>query len=417
MSKKEKQLSHPSPNAQPLTSGEYVSPALDHQAALERIADLRLELERTKAERGGLKESMEAAQRLVQTAHADLNILAKAARHGAPPEGFEPKTAEGKEALEQVVLLGDIAKEQRHRAEELQLSVDEAAKCLGKPVQNHYQLVEVAREAAETRKALRSDLMVLEQTAAGRAPDIALQTDIGKSAAHALSEVLTMLDKTNEQRLDGPALPLDGWASGTARQLVESVPPHERVLLLGDLLAKLLPHTGEHGQNETASDVLKRIMAEVDMLRGALTDAGKVVERYEQDRREASAKMVKVQSAMVARRAPDAEAGAVAERIAALLARVGFKIGPAAEALDVVGRIVAEWQGLRGFLSEAPLTAVAVRDDGHKGPVRERYSLLVLSWDGKAVQTRVVEGTRPWGDIRTYLEQTVRQNLIPVAYR
>jgi hypothetical protein len=271
------------------------------------------------------------------------------------------------------------------------------------------------------RKALHSDLMVLEQTAAGRAPDIALQTDIGKSAAHALSEVLTMLDTMNEQRLEGPALPLNGWSSDTARQLVEAVPPHERVLLLGDLLKQLLPHTGETGQNETASDVLKRVLMELE----TLTEA--TVPRLEQqvldgekERNAMAERMVRAQSAMVARRAPDAEAGGLLEEIYRLIISTG-PVEAVKGAPDLIRgmlpKIVSEWRGLRAFFSEAPFVAVAVRDDGHKGPVRERYSLLVLTWDGKAVKTQVVEGTRPWGDISPYLENTVRKNLIPVAYR
>jgi hypothetical protein len=266
------------------------------------------------------------------------------------------------------------------------------------------------------RKALHSDLMVLEQTAAGRAPDIALQTDLGKSAAHALSEVLTMLDTMNEQRLDGPALPLNGWASDTARHLVEAVPPHERVLLLGDLLAQLLPHTGEQGQNETASDVLKRIIGHLDNAERVIADYADKWKKALEERNALAERMVKIQSAMVARRAPDAES---AMHMALVVQALGpaSPLFPGSTTHGLAAKVVDEWKSLREFFSEAPLTAVAVRDDGHKGPVRERYSLLVLTWDGKAVKTRLVEGTRPWGDIRPYLDQTVRQSLIPGAYR
>lgn len=268
--------------------------------------------------------------------------------------------------------------------------------------------------------ALHSDLMVMEQTAAGRAPDIALQTELGKSAAHALSEVLTNLDKLNDQRLEGPALPLGGWASDTARQLVEAVPPHERVLLLGDLLVQLLPHTGEQGQNETASDVLKRLLDEMRSLETALDAERKGGDILLREHRAQAEKMVKIQSAMVARRAPDAEAGAIMTWVEHALRpalAIHWPTGKRPLAPEIIEKVVAEWKSLRAFFSEAPLTAVSVRDDGAKGPVRERYSLLVLTWDGKAVETRVVEGTRPWGDIRPYLEQTVRQNLVPGAYR
>lgn len=371
----------------------------------------------------------------------DLDIIAKAARHGAPPDGFEPKTAEGKDALEQVVLLGSIAKGQReqvalerqqHATEHNELSETSAKKTAdllalhivaeGGVMQE--ALTDAGRAALaavatalEKRKALHSDLMVLEQTAAGRAPDIALQTDIGKSAAHALSEVITSLDKMNEARLDGPPLPLNGWSSDTARRLVEAVPPQERVLLLGDLLAQLLPHTGETGQNETASDVLKRLMEQLRNLEHALEAERRGGELVVREHRAMGERLATVQSAMVSRRAPDAVAGATLEGLASMLARVGRAPANDKHLLQEVDTIVSEWRGLRAFFSEAPFTAVSVRDDGANGPVRERYSLLVLSWDGKAVKTQVVEGTRPWGDISPYLDRTVRLHLIPGAYR
>jgi hypothetical protein len=125
---------------------------------------------------------------------------------------------------------------------------------------------------------------------------------------------------------------------------------------------------------------------------------------------------VKIQSAMVARRAPDAEAGAMLEGVARIVSKT-LGSPPSMRLLETLEAALKELVGLRAFLSEGPLVAVAVRDDGHKGPARERFSLLVLRWDGKAVATTVIEGTRPWGDISPYLEQTVRKNLIPVAYR
>lgn len=385
----------PSGNAESMGSEARIQHLEAESAQAQRGYEaLDAEVRRLRAELGRVSRDLGMTK-------YDLALASQAARHGAPPDGFEPKTAEGKEALEQVVLLGNIAKEQRARAD------DEYQRC---------------EKVMLERKALHSDLMVLEQTAAGRAPDIALQTDLGKSAAHALSEALTMLDKMNEQRLEGPALPLNGWASDTARQLVEAVQTHERVLLLGDLLAQLLPHTGEHGQNETASDVLKRILAEVEMMRAALSEAGKVVASGEKERNAMSERMVRIQSAMVARRAPDAESGRLLEDLVTLLAPVAQGMGISSErirgaALPILLSLVKEWQGMRGFFSEAPLVAVAVRDDGAKGPVRERYSLLVLEWGGRSVQTRVVTSASPWGDIGPYLEQTVRKNLVPGAYR
>jgi hypothetical protein len=359
--------------------------SMGSEARIQHLeAELAKALARADDEYRRAEEAMLKAQ--------DLSLIAKAARHGAPPEGFEPKTAEGKEALEQVVLLGNVAATQRARAD----------------------------SEAKGRNELASDLIVLEQTAAGRAPDIALQTDLGKSAAHALSECLTMMDKMNEQRLEGPALPLGGWASATARQLVEAVSPNDRALLLGDLLAQLLPHTGEQGQNETASDVVRRIINDLELHKTSLTRAHADLQTRARQIDELSERMVKIQSAMVARRAPDAEAGALIEQVERALhpvLAVHWPSGKRPLAPEAIERVVAEWMGLRAFFSDAPLAAVAVRDDGHKGPVRERYSLLVLKWDGKAVSTTVIEGTRPWGDISPYLEQTTRKHLIPAAYR
>lgn len=398
MSKKDRQHQH---IQQPLTSQmmnqpEKATSTSGDPASMGSEARIRhLEAELEQAQRG-----YDALDATVRQLRHDLDILSKAARHGAPPEGVEPKTAEGKDALEQVVLLGNIAKEQREHATMVQR-------------QNEGLSAQVNEAHRETR-ALRSDMMVLEQTAAGRAPDIALQTDIGKSAAHALSEVLTSLDMMNAQRLEGPALPLNGWASDTALQLVQAVPTHERVLLLGDLLAQLLPHAGEQGQNETASDVLKRKLAELKAEEDLSARTRNAARELEEQVHAQAERMVKIQSAIVARRAPDAEAGGAVSRICDMLRQRDLDTK---DIVQSVARALQERDGLRLFFSESPLTAVAVRDDGHKGPVRERYSLLVLSWDGKAVQTQVVEGTRPWGDISPYLGQTVLKNLIPAAYR
>lgn len=286
------------------------------------------------------------------------------------------------------------------------------------------ETVAAVAKVLEQRKALHSDLMALEQTAAGSPVRTIPQTDLGKSALAAMDEVLAALHKSRDAHLEGDALPANGWASATARQLVEAVGPQPglrasdvRALLLGDLLAQLLPHTGETGQNETASDVLKRLLVEVVTLTDLTVPRleGQVHE-LEAARNAISERMVKIQSAMVARRAPDAES-------AMHMALVVQALGPASPFFPgstthgLAAKVVDEWKSLRAFFSEAPLVAVAVRDDGAKGPVRERFSLLVLSWDGKSVKTQVVEGTRPWGDISPYLDSAVRKHLIPDAYR
>lgn len=426
MSKKDRQHQHiqqpittqlmNQPEQAPVTGGDPSSMGrearIQHlEAELAAAQKLAAQWESSFKEENGIRLDL---SRALQGLRADVELIAKAARHGAPPEGFEPKTAEGKEALEQVVLLGSIAKDQRERA------TDADAKWT-RAVEDRDRLANELQDAINQRKALHSDLMALEQTASGSAVRNIPQTDLGKSALAALDELLVALHKSNDAHLEGDALPATGWSSATARQLVEAVGPQPglrasdvRALLLGDLLAQLLPHTGEVGRNETASDVLKRLVEKTRHLAARSSSLEDECTTLRAQQSEMSERMVKIQSAMVARRAPDADWIAVRDTIAGFLSGTGlggYGIVRGVEAL------VKEWQGLRAFFSGAPLTAVAVRDDGAKGPVRERFSLLVLSWDGRAVKTQVVEGTRPWGDISPYLDSAVRKHLIPDAYR
>lgn len=285
------------------------------------------------------------------------------------------------------------------------------------------EFARTANEAESQRKALHSDLMVLEQTAAGRAPDIALQTDLGKSAAHALSEVLTMLDKMNDERLNSDALPANGWSSPRARELVEAVQAQPglrasdvRVLLLGDLLVELLPHAGETATNETAVDVLRRLRRDLEASEQIRKD---ITESHEETLRDFGAqneRLVKAQAALVARRAPDAEAGSALQGLSAILAAAGVPAGTIQADLDAVSMIVREWKGLRGFLSGAPLVAVAVRDDSTK-EVRERYAVLLLEWDGKQVAVSTFDAGLPWSDVQPRMRQLVETRLVPEPYR
>lgn len=54
----------------------------------------------------------------------DLDIIAKAARHGEPPDAYRPVTDAGKRTLEDVLLLGRVAKGQREFAVALQAKAD-----------------------------------------------------------------------------------------------------------------------------------------------------------------------------------------------------------------------------------------------------------------------------------------------------
>lgn len=277
--------------------------------------------------------------------------------------------------------------------------------------------------AISERKALRSDLMVLEQTAAGTAPNIALQTEPGKKAAHALSEVLTMMDKMNEQGLEGDALPAFGWSSPRAKALVEAVQAQPglrssdaRALLLGDLLEQLAPHAGETGANETASDVLKRALAERRQLTDLTADVQQIHNDLEARMRAQSERMAKLQDAMVARRAPDAEAGTALERMSKLLDAAMVKRASTGGVVDTMACVLNEWQGLRSFLSPAPLTALAIRTDASPS-TPERYTVLLLEWDGTALNVSTFEKGEPWQDVAPHMRQLVDSALVPAPFR
>jgi hypothetical protein len=334
--------------------------------------------------------------------------LRNASDHPPPPE-------EARASVDETPMLR--AEVERARADESGKMVEEAAKNLAAASRR-------ADEAESQRKALHSDLMVLEQTAAGRAPDIALQTDLGKSAAHALSEVLTILDKMNERGLEGDPLPAKGWSSPRARELVEAVQAQPglrasdvRALLLGDLLVQLAPHVGETGQNETATDTLRRIIEEGR--RNAAREESLVAE-CQQERERANTleeKHAKLQAALTARRSAINEAHAQAREVAETLQREGLPVVASTdEAMGQFHRIVQEWKGLRGFLSAAPLVAVAVRDDSTK-EVRERYTVLLLEWDGKQVAVSTFDAGMPWQDVAPRMRGLVETRLVPEPHR
>jgi hypothetical protein len=222
-----------------------------------------------------------------------------------------------------------------------------------------------------------------------------------------------------ESAAESPPVAVEGWASERAKELVGRVAPHDRELLLGDLLALLAPHAGETGVNETAADVLRRLVLEHERSGEANQRLGESLFRAGQDLEAANGTIGGLQAALVARRAPDAGAGELLRRIYNAIVDSG-PVESVAGAQDLVSgmfpRIITEWRGLRGFLSPQPLAAVAVRDDSTE-TLAERYSLILMEWDGKHLSPTVLEEARPWADLVRLLQHTVSTRLVPPTFR
>jgi hypothetical protein len=268
----------------------------------------------------------------------------------------------------------------------------------------------------------RHDMLAVQVLLQGDASEPAV-TDVGRAVLGAVSEALKTLDMLKEQRLDGDPLPASGWSSPRARELVEAVQAQlglrasdVRALLLGDLLVQLAPHVGETGQNETATDTLGRIIHERGEHAFARGVADGALSKTAENAAELSMKVSQLQAAMVARRAPDAEAGSALQGLSAILAAAGVPAGTIQADLDAVSMIVREWKGLRGFLSAAPLVAVAVRDDSTR-EVRERYTVLLLEWDGKQVAVSTFDAGMPWQDVAPRMRGLVETRLVPEPHR
>jgi hypothetical protein len=205
--------------------------------------------------------------------------------------------------------------------------------------------------------------------------------------------------------------------SARAAELVLLVPPQDRMPLLGDLLEMLMPFAGETGANESAADALRRKLAsdaesqEVEhQLREAL--------RYAEQHRDAAMKRAEtIQAAMVARRATWAASGPKLLEMVRILRESGYTCNDdGMEVLTIFQQIVMEWRGLRGFLSPLPLVAVAVQDESTP-ELKERYTLLLLEWDGKKLSTTTVERRASWRDVRPRLDAVLATRLIPPTFR
>lgn len=207
---------------------------------------------------------------------------------------------------------------------------------------------------------------------------------------------------------------------GSTKDLVKAVPVKDRLPLLGDLLALLKMVAGETGANETATDILRRKVTEATGLSLELAELKKRYDVLGQHYRASQAEVSELKTALVARRAPDAGAGAVVEQLAARFQALGFNVphGPdtGGAVVERVWAIVAEWQGLRAFLSPQPLVAVAVRDDSTE-ELKERYSLILMDWDGKKLRTTVSGERRPWSELTRPMATAVGKTLVPKTYR
>lgn len=226
---------------------------------------------------------------------------------------------------------------------------------------------------------------------------------------------------TLEAAAGNPAMPADGWSSPCAKELVEKVPPSERELLLGDLLADLALLAGETGKNESAQDVLARRVHEAAKLRQELEDLQKKYDVLAQHHRAEREHVLELQAAMVAKRSPSAGAEMVLMQVGELVHNAAMELGSdpntPIQIVPVVERVVNEWSGLRELLGAKPLTAVAVRDDSTPA-LAERYALMVLRWDGAKLDFEMVDGpARPWVDLARPMRHAVDTKLVPSTFR
>jgi hypothetical protein len=258
--------------------------------------------------------------------------------------------------------------------------------------------------------ALKSDLKMLDLKAVG-APGhdaVDMKTDDGKRAKESL-EALLVAAETRRDQLQNPSLPEKGWSTREARASVEAIPQNDRLLTLGDLLAQLQPYAGEAGANETASDILRRKLEELTTAQAQLRDRADAQRQQAELIETLQSERDVARRALTSRRAPDAEAGAQLSSIRAALGHPSDPVG-------TVQALHQEVVGLRSVFGSAPMSAVAVRDNSDDR-VRERYSVLTLSWDGRQATTKVADGPLPWGDLTRTLEHAIRNHLVPQPFR
>lgn len=272
--------------------------------------------------------------------------------------------------------------------------------------------------AREDAVAFRKDLVALDEMArGGPGKDMPVTTEMGQRLLKSIQELLRVIAMRREQAL-ADATPETAWASPRARELVEMMAPDVRLPVLGDLLADLARLAGETGAKESAQDVLRRkLRATTSLESRAKSLEAECVEL--RSRAETAEKLVgSLQAAMVTERNPDAVTGRVFEQICAAMTEAAGGDGPGPkDMLGITHQVIREWRGLREFLSPQPMVAVAVRDDSTPA-LKERYSLILLEWNGRHLSPTVLEGpARPFSEIVRPMRHAVDTRLVPETAR
>lgn len=212
-------------------------------------------------------------------------------------------------------------------------------------------------------------------------------------------------------------VPAEGWASERAKVLVLGVPPGDRDFLLGDLLTRLVEFTGERGDNEGAVEVLTRKMKELALATETLTRRDTRLSELTDALNRRDAQIEKLQGAMVARRAPDDGLASEHARVLAVMdGAIPLRYPVRGAPSEVLKTVLQEWAALRTFFSAHPLVALAVKDESTR-EVEDRFTLLLLEWDGKTLSPTVVEERMPWGDLQARMRHLVDTRLVPAHFR
>lgn len=363
-------------------------------------------------------------ERLAEKRATETIPLGGAARALLDANGFDTsKNPTPEQAKAQDAAGGDAHMGSEARIQALQAEVERLRGELSRArSQERSDLQRDIDRARADAKAFRADLVALDEVArGGPGKDLPVTTEMGRHLMGSIQELLRVIDMRREQAL-AHATPVSGWSSPRAKELVEKVPTNQRELLLGDLLADLAFLAGETGKNETAQDVLSRRVHEAAKLRQELEDLQKKYDVLAQHHRAEREQVLELQAAMVAKRSPDAGAGATLEQIGGILAgAAGALDGPGilhpSDLPALLERMLREWLGLRELLGKTPMTAVAVRDDSTPA-LAERYALMVLRWDGAKLDFEMVDGpARPWVDLARPMRHAVDTKLVPSTFR
>lgn len=275
------------------------------------------------------------------------------------------------------------------------------------------KLAEQQQVAESEAERLKRDIHLIEHVARHGGLPAGASTD---NPTVETVRILASVALDRRQTLEETKMPESGWSSPRARELVEAVPEKDRNLLLGDLLAMLAPHAGETGANETATDTLTRLLRHLDANREHSEAMTKMAREVNEENYRLRGALDKAQSALVARRAPDALGTVTIGHMTSTLTEAGLNPSGDGGVVATMKRVLSEWQGLRAFFSDKPLVALAVKDESTPA-VADRFSLLLLEWDGKRLSPTALETVRPWGDIHPRLQHMLNTRLVPKPFR